>query len=324
MLLGKDILPVRIACLGVSVFTAFAVLVGCSEPSGVKRASEQGASPLTASADVAPERPSPVPAAMSGEQASGYVGARAKQIIRTWRPLEFSGALKAYAPGDFGSPAAERLLREACKGNRVWRTVQSFRDLMGEIPTAADTPSGPVLFEAYWEKGTSNRSTYMGVRVEDGACGGVDIREDGKVVIDGEGDVVALLVAAAALKGAGGDRDGSVAPAEVREHAVRLIAEIVGPAETSGIPAGPGRQYSATYFRTFLSGKTRQQVIGALGPPLAINDGVTPGAQSYDYSSDETYLGRVPFRVVDDVTGLVLRSVHIEFGATGVVTGVTL
>ena len=83
----------------------------------------------------------------------------------------------------------------------------------------------------------------------------------------------------------------------------------------AGSPAQ--RQYGRDEFRHLVIGKSAAGIISLLGRPLSVNDGIEPGSQIYDYSSNETFLGSVPFRVVDQATGLTLQSVTLVIGSDG-------
>jgi hypothetical protein len=81
--------------------------------------------------------------------------------------------------------------------------------------------------------------------------------------------------------------------------------------------APPYQVYKLSEFQHAIIGKSKAEVVAMLGTPLAVNSGIDPGTQTYDYSPSETYLGPVGFRVVDDTTGLEQRFVMIRFGVTG-------
>jgi hypothetical protein len=85
----------------------------------------------------------------------------------------------------------------------------------------------------------------------------------------------------------------------------------------------PVRVYKLSEFERSIVGKSKIEVIAALGTPLAVNSGIDPGSQTYNYSPAESYLGPVSFRVVDDATGLEQQSVMIRFDPVGHVENIS-
>lgn len=101
------------------------------------------------------------------------------------------------------------------------------------------------------------------------------------------------------------------------EAVVDQVAEAIPQAPAPQIPV-----YSETEFRRLVAGKSREEIIGRLGRPIAVYDGVSEGAKLYNYSPAMSFEGYVGFRVKDDVTGIEYKFVTVEFDPEGYATGV--
>ncbi len=71
--------------------------------------------------------------------------------------------------------------------------------------------------------------------------------------------------------------------------------------------------YSRSEFETLLSGKNKQEVIAVLGTPGSVEQGIDPGTEYYEYSAE---FGP-QFAVIDETTGLQMKSVSVWFNSTG-------
>lgn len=260
---------------------------------------------------------------LSGDEAVLHLTAAASALINDWHPLAFTGELKPYDPDRLSTDAADRLFSEACEESEIWRETRAFDVPMGQALTAIATADGPVVYQQIWEKGTwDGRLIYVGVRLRDRACGAFD-RKAGSIKIGGDADVAAVLIAAGAIREMDSEADRRdltlKQSADARELVpVMLSADGEGTAQSDELPIYPSAE-----FRQMIHGKTKQEVLALLGRPLSVW-GDRAGGQVYDYSSDATYLGEVPFRVTDEATGLVFGSVQVVFGPHGRATEVNL
>lgn len=260
---------------------------------------------------------------LSGDEAVTYLKAAASALIDDWRPLAFTGELKPYDPDRLSTDAADRLFSEACEESEIWRETRAFDVPMGQALTAIGTAEGPVVYQQVWEKAAwDDRLIYVGVRLQDRACGAFD-RKAGSIKIGGDADVVAVLIAAGAIREMDTEADRRDLTLKQSADARELIPVMLS-ANGEGAPHPDELPiYPSAEFRQMIQGKTKQQVLALLGRPLSIW-GDRAGGQVYDYSSDATYLGEVPFRVVDEATGIVFGSVQVVFGPHGRATGVNL
>jgi hypothetical protein len=270
------------------------------------------------------------PSSHTEEQSVQDLISKAGEIVAHWAPLSFTGELLPYdpdgptKPGEVVNSAFTQLENSACRDNKVWKRAEAFHQRMGQVPSAVATPDGPVLYESVSEKGEWDRLTFIGVRVRDHACGAFDMGGDEPLVL-GDAGVVSVLVAAAAIRSVDAEADRSALPTWARDRAASSVEGVFAAMATHPSPAAETEPhvYQASNFRELVAGKSKQQIIDLLGPPIAVHEGVAPGVQTYDYSPSETYLGHVGFQVKDDVTGLVHRFVTVEFSATGVAIGVS-
>jgi len=212
-----------------------------------ERHADASAGPSTANASEAPLASTAQKVTLKGDEGAKYLSETARQLIESWRPLPFTGELKPYDPADLLSSAFLELVPEVCRGNKVWDQALAFKQRMGETPTAVDTPQGPVLYERVYEKySEEDRDIYVGVRLSDRACGAFD-RRGSKVVVAGDGDVIAATVAAFAIRAVDAEADQRTLTSRVRFDAAEAVTALLSsyvsqPAEAAEAPK-PVRPY---------------------------------------------------------------------------------
>jgi len=217
----------RLACL---VLLGVA-LTACSRTQDPDHGADRSTAPLAVQAPPATIQE----VGLAGDELVAYVGANAKKLVESWRPLAFNGELKPYDPEDWNF-AFNRLVDDACRSNAVWSATAAFKDeRMGQIPTAVSTPDGPVLYERVWRKySDEDREIYVGVRTSDRACGAFDLAS-GTLKVSGDGDVVAALVAAFAIRKVDREADQRTLTSQTRYAAIENISALL-PAVSNATP----------------------------------------------------------------------------------------